>query len=65
MTWNNVIKNLHHCGQGDMLRAVTRLEFVKRKHNLAGMVESAALSPFHHPWIGKLAVSFWMERKPA
>lgn len=44
VTRNDVIKNLHHCGQRDMLRAVTRLEFVKRKHNLAGMVESPALS---------------------
>lgn len=44
MTWNEAIKNLHHRGQGDVFRAVTRLEFVKSKQTLAWMVERAAPS---------------------
>lgn len=42
MTWNKAIKNLHHRGQGDVFRAVIRLEFVKSKQTLAWMVERAA-----------------------
>lgn len=44
MTWNEAIKNLHHRGQGDVFRAVTRLESVKSKQTLAWMVERTAPS---------------------
>lgn len=50
VTWNRAVKNLHHCGQGDIFRALDQLEFVKSKYTPAGIVESTALPPSPSPF---------------